>query len=157
VRILAEAEHRDPDPALRQIDANQAGFDALFEADRYAELIAHGSRRMSQTATLAVLFISTYQRYPLLQIPYQFLDAIVELDRLVSVWRYRHTMMVSRMIGMRVGTGGSSGHDYLMKTTMLQRVFDDITSLSSYLVPSAVAPELPREIATRLQFVNESQ
>jgi tryptophan 2,3-dioxygenase len=66
-------------------------------------------------------------------------------------------MMVSRMIGMRVGTGGSSGHDYLMKTTMLQRVFDDITSLSSYLVPSAVAPELPREIATRLQFVNESQ
>ncbi len=156
VRVLAEAEQRDPAAALRQIDANQAGFDALFEADRYAELLASGSRRMSQTATLAVLFISTYQRYPLLQIPYQFLDAIVEFDRLVSVWRYRHTMMVSRMIGMRVGTGGSSGHDYLMKTTMLQRVFDDITSLSSYLVPSSVAPHLPQEIATKLQFVNES-
>ena len=66
-------------------------------------------------------------------------------------------MMVSRMIGMRVGTGGSSGHEYLMRTTMQQRVFDDVTSLSSYLVPRHVTPDLPAEIVERLQFVNESR
>ena len=157
VRTLAEAEHRDPADALNQIDANERGFLALFEADSYAELLENGSRRMSQTATLAVLFISTYRQYPLLQLPYQFLDAVIELDKLVSLWRYRHTMMVSRMIGMRVGTGGSSGHEYLMRTTMQQRVFDDVTSLSSFLVPAHVTPELPKEIADRLQFVNESR
>lgn len=157
VRTLAEAEHRDPTDALNQIDANERGFLALFEADSYAELLENGSRRMSQKATLAVLFISTYRQFPLLQLPYQFLDAVIELDKLVSLWRYRHTMMVSRMIGMRVGTGGSSGHEYLMRTTMQQRVFDDVTSLSSFLVPAHVTPELPKEIADRLQFVNESR
>jgi tryptophan 2,3-dioxygenase len=64
-------------------------------------------------------------------------------------------MMVSRMIGMRVGTGGSSGHDYLMQTTIRQRVFDDLTSLSSYLVPTQHTPPLPEAIEARLQFVNE--
>lgn len=157
VRILAEAEHRDPAEALNQIDANERGFFALFDTNQYAELQANGVRRMSQKATLAVLFISTYREYPLLQLPYQFLDAVIELDKLVSLWRYRHTMMVSRMIGMRVGTGGSSGHDYLMMTTIKQRVFDDVTSLSSFLIPHHVTPPLPDEIAQRLQFVNETR
>jgi tryptophan 2,3-dioxygenase len=111
---------------------------------------------MSQLATLATLFISTYRDRPLLQTPYRFVDSIIELDRLVSLWRYRHAMMVSRMIGMRIGTGGSSGHDYLMQTTVRQRVFDDLTSLSSYLLPSKHTPALPAEIESRLQFVNES-
>ncbi|MEY3385509.1 MAG: hypothetical protein RIR53_320 [Bacteroidota bacterium] len=156
VRVLSEAEHTDPTPALEQIDANERGFLSLFDASQYEDLRAQGTRRISQRATLATLFISTYRDRPLLQTPYRFLDAIIELDRLVSLWRYRHTMMVSRMIGMRVGTGGSSGHDYLMQTTMRQRVFDDLTSLSSYLVPSHHTPPLPAEIESRLQFVNES-
>lgn len=156
VRRLSEVEKTDPAAALDQIDANEAGFMALLDGDTYATLLEQGSRRMSQRATLAALFITTYQNRPLLQAPYRFLDAIIELDRLVSLWRYRHTMMVSRMIGMRVGTGGSSGHEYLMQTTMRQRIFDDITSLSSYLLPDTKKPALPEEIESRLKFVNES-
>ena len=92
---------------------------------------------------------------PLLQVPYRLVDAIIELDKFVAVWRFRHAMMVSRMIGMRVGTGGSSGHDYLMQTAVRQRVFDDLTSLSSFLLPSKNTPALPDAIVQRLQFVNE--
>jgi tryptophan 2,3-dioxygenase len=156
LRRLSEAEHTDPTSSLEQIDVNERGFLALFDADQYAELQSQGMRRMSQLATLATLFISTYRDRPLLQTPYRFVDSIIELDRLVSLWRYRHAMMVSRMIGMRIGTGGSSGHDYLMQTTVRQRVFDDLTSLSSYLLPSKHTPALPAEIESRLQFVNES-
>jgi tryptophan 2,3-dioxygenase len=108
---------------------------------------------MSLNASLAVLFITAYQDRPLLQAPFRLLEAIVELDRLVALWRYRHTMMVSRMIGMRVGTGGSSGHEYLMQTAMRQRIFNDIPALSSYLLPDKLKPVLPREIEERLQFV----
>ncbi len=156
IRSLAEAERHDPTDALNQIDGIERGFDALFSPTSYNELVASGQRRMSQRATLAILFISTYRDYPLLQLPYRLMDAIIELDKYVSLWRYRHTLMVSRMIGMRVGTGGSSGHDYLMMTTVKQRVFDDVTSLSSFLIPASNRPELPAEIAERLQFVNES-
>lgn len=155
VRSLAEAEGTDPAEALTQIDANEKGFVALFNAESYAELVANGARRMSQRATLATLFISTYREKPLLHTPYRLLDAIIELDKVVSLWRFRHSLMVSRMIGMRVGTGGSSGHEYLMQTALRQRVFDDLTSLSSFLIPGNVRPDLPEEIAKRLQFVNE--
>lgn len=155
IHSLEEHEHHSLEQALAQIERNRQGFMALFDTESYNQLLAQGSRRMSQQATLAVLFISTYRQQPLLQMPYRFLDAVIELDRLVALWRYRHAMMVSRMIGMRVGTGGSSGHDYLMQTAMKQRVFDDITSLSSFLVASHVAPILPDDILHRLQFVNE--
>lgn len=157
VRALAATEGTDPTDALAQIDANQRGFNAIFDRDSYQQLRDSGARRLSQRATLATLFISTYRHMPLLQTPYRLIDAIIELDKLVSLWRFRHTMMVSRMIGMRVGTGGSSGHDYLMQTTVRQRVFDDITSLSSFLLPGRNTPVLPDEIVQRLQFVNERQ
>jgi tryptophan 2,3-dioxygenase len=157
VRAIGEAEGHDVDRALKQIDANEESFYALFDKDLYAGMVERGERRLSQKATLAVLFISSYRDQPLLQIPYRFLDSVIELDKLVSLWRYRHAMMVSRMIGMRVGTGGSSGHEYLLKTVMGQRVFDDLTSLSSYFIPRHNTPPLPAEIARRLQFVNESR
>ena len=156
VEILAKAEHRDPTDALVQIDNVEKGFNSLFDPTEYQQLVEGGHRRMSQRATLAILFISTYRDYPLLQLPYRLMDAIIELDKFVSIWRYRHTLMVSRMIGMRVGTGGSSGHDYLLKTTIKQRVFDDVTSLSSFLIPTSARPVLPPEVANRLQFVNEA-
>lgn len=155
VVALAEADGQDATAALAQIDRNEQGFRTLFDGEAYGTLKEQGGRRMSQRASLAALFVSTYRHAPLLQMPYRLLDGIVELDRLVSLWRYRHTMMVSRMIGMRIGTGGSSGHDYLMQTTLRQRVFDDITSLNSFLIPSAHVPALPDDIAHRLQFVNE--
>ncbi len=153
---LAEADGNDPAEALAQVDRNEAGFQALFEEASYEELRTSGARRMSQRATHAALFIATYRHFPLLQGPYRFIDSVVELDRLVSLWRFRHTLMVSRMIGMRIGTGGSSGHDYLMATAVKQRVFDDLTSLTSFLIPSSHTPSLPDNISKRLQFVNEA-
>jgi tryptophan 2,3-dioxygenase len=152
VRRLSEMEGTDPTDALMQIDRNEESFMAFLNEESYEQLRQEGKRRMSLNATLAVLFITAYQDRPLLQAPFRLLEAIVELDRLVSLWRYRHTMMVSRMIGMRVGTGGSSGHDYLMQTAMRQRIFDDITSLSSYIIPEKQKPVLPKEIDNLLKF-----
>jgi len=154
-RAVAEADGNDPAAALEQIDKLEDGFDAMFDVSRYEGLQTQGLRRMSQRATLAAVFIWTYRQQPLLHTPASVLDAIVELDSLMSLWRFRHVTMVSKMIGMRVGTGGSSGFDYLMATTMRQRVFDDLTSLSSFLIPQANVPQLPNEVAQRLQFVNE--
>ncbi|MBL7974086.1 MAG: tryptophan 2,3-dioxygenase [Candidatus Kapabacteria bacterium] len=141
---------------LKQIAGVEQGFEALFNADTYKGLQESGERRLSQRASLAALFISVYSEYPLLQTPYRFLDAVLEMDKLISVFRYRHTVMVSRMIGQRVGTGGSSGFDYLLKTVTQHRVFTDIAGLSSYLLPSHQIPVLPEEISKKLQFVAEA-
>ena len=51
--------------------------------------------------------------------------------------------MVQRMLGSRMGTGGSSGYRYLKETTSdAYKVFADLFNLSTFLVPSHVLPEL---------------
>ncbi|MFM8179664.1 MAG: tryptophan 2,3-dioxygenase family protein, partial [Candidatus Kapaibacterium sp.] len=140
----------------RQISSLEANFEALFDAGVFEGLRASGQKRMSQRATLAALFISVYAGYPLLQTPFQLLDALLEMDKLVSVFRFRHSTMVARMIGQRTGTGGSSGADYLMNTVTQHRVFTDISALSSYLVNPKDIPVLPDHVQARLQFAAES-
>jgi tryptophan 2,3-dioxygenase len=44
---------------------------------------------------------------------WELAEALVEHDELAAVWRARHITMVERMIGTKVGTGGSSGSSYL--------------------------------------------
>jgi tryptophan 2,3-dioxygenase len=147
-----------PDERQRQreqIARLESHFAALFDPSAYQALLKRGEKRFSQRATLAALFITVYSNYPLLQQPYRLLDAIVELDKRVSLFRFRHALMVSRMIGQRTGTGGSSGFDYLMKTVLSHRVFADLAALSSYILPSSRVPPLPEDIAKQLHFVAE--
>ncbi len=43
-------------------------------------------------------------------------EHLVDFDEGLQEWRYRHVQMVQRTIGVRPGTGGSAGADYLRKT-----------------------------------------
>jgi len=61
--------------------------------------------------------------------------------------------MVQRMIGVKIGTGGSSGHDYLRGTVEAHRVFADLFQLSTYLIPRSALPPLPPEVQSRMGFV----
>jgi tryptophan 2,3-dioxygenase len=56
---------------------------------------------------------------------YRVLEALVEHDQLVALWRQRHVLMVERMIGSKPGTGGSSGAAYL-RTTTSRRFFPEL-------------------------------
>ncbi len=140
---------------LGQIRLTEVAFDALFDEERYAELLRQRQRRLSHRATRAALFIMLYRDYPLMQLPFRLLDALIRLDHRFSLWRYRHAVMVNRMIGRKVGTGGSSGYEYLLQTTVQQHIFQDLASLSSYLLPPSEIPPLPAEIAARLRFAVE--
>ena len=54
------------------------------------------------------------------------MDATVELEQAMVIWRQRHARMVERVIGRRTGTGGSAGVDYLDQTALRYRVFGDV-------------------------------
>ena len=54
-----------------------------------------------------------YRGYPLLQLPFQLLNALLEIDEQLSSWRHRHMNMVHRMIGTRIATGETTGKDNL--------------------------------------------
>jgi tryptophan 2,3-dioxygenase len=127
-------------------------FEALYNEDKHTELEKAGLARLSMKATLAALFINLYRDEPILHLPFRFLSALAEMDELFATWRYRHVLMVHRMIGAKVGTGGSSGHTYLMTTIEKHRVFTDLFNLSTYLIPRSSLPELPDDLTRQLGF-----
>ncbi len=57
-------------------------------------------------------------------------ESLVELDEGLQEWRYRHVKMVERTIGRKMGTGGSSGVDYLA-STLFAPVFPDLWHIRS--------------------------
>jgi tryptophan 2,3-dioxygenase len=127
---------------------NQAFFDNVF-----ADTAAEGERRLSPKACRSALFIMLYRGYPILQLPFQLLNNLLEIDEQLSTWRYRHMNMVHRMIGTRIGTGGSTGRDYLKGALDKHYIFADIAKLTSFLIERRKLPALPAEMERRLGFV----
>lgn len=137
---------------LRQLEATAKEFETLFDAEAYAQLHAEKKRRLSYPATQAALLISLYREKPMLQMPFRLLTALTTIDEHLTTWRYRHAQMVQRMIGSKLGTGGSMGYDYLIQTLDAHRVFNDITQLTTFLIPRSALPDLPPDIEQQLGF-----
>lgn len=142
---------------LKQNAATKENFEALFNEEKYNELLKKGVVRLSMKSMLAALFINLYRDEPILHMPFMLLNSILEMDELFTTWRYRHVLMVHRMIGSKLGTGGSSGHAYLMSTVEKHRVFIDLFNLSTYFISRSDLPELPDKLKRELGFYYTSQ
>jgi len=59
-------------------------------------------------------------------------ERLTEFDELLVSWRLRHIQMVERTIGMRLGTGGSSGASYL-KGTLDKKFFPELWEARSLM------------------------
>ena len=93
------------DPALRRrAAARPSVFDSLLRLPRRRRA-GRRLRRGGRTAEVC--------------------EALVDIDEGVQEWRYRHVMMVQRIIGSRTGTGGSSGADYL-RSTLFRPAFPEL-------------------------------
>lgn len=103
--------------------------------------VAEADKARVQRVRTAILFIESYRELPLLSWPRQLIDSIVELEEQIVTFRFRHARMVERIIGRRVGTGGSSGVDYLDRTTKY-RVFPELWTIKTLLLPKFNLPKL---------------
>jgi tryptophan 2,3-dioxygenase len=121
-------------------------FDEVFFQQRESHYT------LSAKANRAALFIMLYRGYPLLQLPFQLLNNLLEIDEQLSTWRHRHMNMVHRMIGTRIGTGGSSGKDYLKAAADKHYIFKEIAQLNSFLIERRRLPQLPKAIERKLGF-----
>lgn len=148
------------EPHVRQMElanlaATRTSFMTLLDASLWNEAQAEGRVRLSQKAMLNALFIQLYRDWPALQMPKQILTLAVEIDELMTTWRYRHAIMAQRILGSKIGTGGSSGSDYLKKTTERNRVFTDFFNLSTFIIPKSEIPALPESLKTEMGFSYE--
>lgn len=143
--FLSEAEKKKE---LDSLELGRKNFDHLLEKKEDAP----GHKRLSQKASLAALFIQLYRDEPLMTGPFRLVTALVNLDELMTSWRARHAMMAHRMLGTKIGTGGSSGHHYLRATVERNRIFEDFFNLSTFLIPRKDLPQLPPEILRDLSL-----
>ncbi len=81
------------------------------------------------SAELQQILIHVYRRDPKVC---ELCERLVDLDEGIQEWRYRHVKMVQRTIGMKTGTGGSSGAQYL-HTTIGKPAFPDLWEIRSSL------------------------
>jgi tryptophan 2,3-dioxygenase len=107
---------------------------------------------LSPKARRAALFIMLYRDYPLLQLPFGLLNVLLEIDEGISIWRYRHMSMVHRIIGMRTGTGGSTGKDYLSGALAKHHIFSEFAALTSFLIERNKLPQLSAELKSKLGY-----
>ncbi len=107
---------------------------------------------LTPKACRAALFIMLYHGYPMLELPFQLLDTLIEIDNQLANWRNRHINMVQRMIGTRIGTGGSTGAGYLKAAMDKHYIFKELAQLNSFLVDRRKLPVLPADVAEKLGY-----
>ncbi len=114
----AQLEQRLREPSLH---------DVLFDALR-----AMGKLRFDERATESQRFdararaiLSLYQDERSNRDWIDVCERLTEFDELVVSWRLRHIQLVERVIGARMGTGGSAGSSYL-KHTLDKKFFPEL-------------------------------
>ncbi len=122
--------HGDEATVRPRIEAGVSGAEQFLMED--GEAIRHRA---------GLLFIESYRDLPLLSWPRRLIDSFVELEQSMLLFRTHHARMVERMIGRRMGTGGSSGVDYLDATTKY-RIFVDLWAVRTLLVKRDALPEV---------------
>ena len=107
--------------------------DALIDARRIADAPFGWEARVDLAGPL-----SEAQRAALLRVyrdggfVAQVCERFVDLDEGLQEWRYRHVKMVERTIGIKPGSGGSSGADYL-RQTLFRPLFPDLWAIRARL------------------------
>lgn len=153
IKVDPSLNDTDKTSLLEACDKNWEAFDQILDEKAYEQLRTEGHRRMTHKALKGAVMIHMYRHEPLFNLPYQFLMLATEVDLNWVKWRHEHLSMVQRIIGMKVGTGGSSGYQYLRSTIHdSYKVFLDLFALPTYLLPRSHIPTLPEEVARQLTF-----
>jgi tryptophan 2,3-dioxygenase len=103
-QMLAVFEH-DPEAHARV----KAAFEAPSLYDEYLRFLDRYARHPAIVATVKQI----YQAPDTYWDAYELAEKLVDLDEAYALWRYRHLKVVSRIIGQKRGTGGTSGVGYL--------------------------------------------
>jgi tryptophan 2,3-dioxygenase len=108
---------------LREPSLHDAFFDALRTMGKL-EIGADATERERFDARARAV-LSLYQDERSHRDWIDVCERLTEFDELVVSWRLRHIQLVERIIGVRMGTGGSAGSSYL-KLTLDKKFFPEL-------------------------------
>ncbi|MBO0721464.1 MAG: tryptophan 2,3-dioxygenase [Blastocatellia bacterium] len=125
----AQLERRLREPSLRDVF-----FEALNSLGVMPEP-AHGASEEERFEARARAILAIYHDERGHRDWIDVCERLTEFDELIVGWRLRHMQMVERTIGVKPGTGGSSGASYL-KGTLDKKFFPELWAARSLLTES---------------------
>ncbi len=114
----AQLERRLREPSLR--DVFFGALSALSKLDS-AENASEPERFQARARAVLALYQDEHQYRDWIDV----CERLTEFDELIVSWRLRHIQLVERVIGTRMGTGGSAGSSYL-KLTLDKKFFPEL-------------------------------
>ncbi|GAC1393758.1 MAG: tryptophan 2,3-dioxygenase [Vulcanimicrobiaceae bacterium] len=105
---------------------NPTLYDALWALLQKRGLSA--ATHEERIAALKSIYEQSESQYDL----YLLMEDLIEFDERFLLWRGRHVRMVERMIGSKMGTGGSPGVAYLA-TTLDRKFFPELWEVRTHL------------------------
>jgi aminocarboxymuconate-semialdehyde decarboxylase len=124
----AQLERRLREPSLRDVF-----FGALHAMGKLK--VDAGATEHDQFEARARAVLSLYQDEHSNRHWIDVCERLTEFDELVVSWRLRHIQLVERVIGVRMGTGGSPGSSYL-KLTLDKKFFPELWEARTLLTSS---------------------
>jgi tryptophan 2,3-dioxygenase len=136
----------DNRPEMREQLEDRLGGDDLRAAawrmlQRAGFAIPDAALESAQRDDEAVFEATAEALVPILEAPDEhlhaslLLESLIAFDEQLALWREHHVRVVARVIGWRMGTGGSSGVDYL-KSTTTKSAFPELWAARTRLVHS---------------------
>ena len=138
------------------IEGSEQLFSAIFNEEEYNNLREQGLWRLSYGAIHGALLVQLYRHLPIFHLPFRLITTLLDIDENMTTWRYRHALMAQRMLGTKVGTGGSSGAQYLKQSTEQHKIFKDFFQLTTFFLPKSELPKMPEELKKQFGFYYES-
>jgi tryptophan 2,3-dioxygenase len=137
--LTAIMGNSEPDKLQSRLEEGVAQVRSFLRAEDKAE----ADRARTRLVRAGILFIESYRDLPLLAWPRLLLETVVVLEERVLLWRTRHVRMVERIIGQRIGTGGTSGAGFLEQRNK-GRIFPELWQVRTILLSRKFLPDLKR-------------
>jgi tryptophan 2,3-dioxygenase len=122
----ARLEQRLREPSLR--DVFFAALAALGILPQVQDSATETERFQARAQAILALYLDERGHRDWIDV----CERLTEFDELLVSWRLRHIQMVERTIGLRKGTGGSSGASYL-KGTLDKKFFPELWEARSLM------------------------
>ena len=119
-------ERRLREPSLR--DAFFAALAAVGTLPQVADTASEAEQFQARARAILALYRDERGHRDWIDV----CERLTEFDELLVSWRLRHIQMVERTIGMRMGTGGSSGASYL-RGTLDKKFFPELWEARSLM------------------------
>lgn len=127
-----------PDSNRSALEKKFANSGRIAEDFLFAQDVTEDQRAKYQRLRAALLYIESNQQCSKMAWPHVLIDALLDMEELVVLWRTRHARMAERVIGRRIGTGGSSV-SYLDET-LSHRVFTELWAARTQVLPRHLVP-----------------